>query len=385
MPLFLVTFITIYASVHIYVLRRIKQAFSLGRAAWPGLALFMLLMICTPMAVRFSERAGYEILARFLAHTGYAWMGIIFVLFTAQLSVDLYRLAIVILGRWISTLSRWRLTSKTAFITPLLLALAINLYGYFEAQNIRLERVVIRIGKLPARHTGLRLAQISDVHLGLQIGQKRLKRIIAEVNRAEPDLLVATGDLVDGQINNLTGLAELLQAVQPRYGKFAVTGNHEYYAGISQSLAFLKAAGFKVLQDEGFTIDQIINIAGVNDKTGVSFGMSQFKDAATLLAGLPADRFTVFLKHRPVIEAETAGHFDLQLSGHTHNGQIFPFNLITRLLFPIRPGLTSLDNGGNIYVSRGTGTWGPMIRFLAPPEVTLFEIVPLGITAGDRL
>lgn len=378
MSLFLVTFIAIYASVHIYILRRIKLAFSLGPAAWSGIAFFMLLMICTPVAIRFSERVGYEILARFLAYTGYAWMGLVFVLFTAQLPVDLYRLAILIFSRRIQSLSRWQLTAKTAFMAPLFLALAINLYGYFEANNIRLEKVVIRTNKLPDRHTGLRLAQISDVHLGLQVRQERLKKIIAAVSRAEPDLLVATGDLVDGQLNNLTGLAELLSAVRPRYGKFAVTGNHEYYAGISQSLAFLEAAGFKVLQDEGLTIDQTFNLAGVNDKAGGYFGMVPSQNAATLLAGLPTDRFTIFLRHRPVIEEETAGLFDLQLSGHTHNGQIFPFNLITRLSFPIWSGLTPLDNGANIYVSRGTGTWGPMIRFLAPPEVTLFEIVPQG-------
>jgi predicted MPP superfamily phosphohydrolase len=179
---------------------------------------------------------------------------------------------------------------------------------------------------------------------------------------------------VDGQINNLEGLADMIKEINPRYGKFAVLGNHEYYAGLKQAIEFKKVAGFTLLRGEGISIDGIINLIGVDDPAAKYFNGYDESMEKRLLASFPRERFTILLKHRPLINKDSLGLFDLQLSGHVHKGQIFPFSLLTKIYYPKDAGLLRV-NGGILYVSRGSGTWGPPIRFLAPPEVTVIDIV----------
>jgi hypothetical protein len=180
---------------------------------------------------------------------------------------------------------------------------------------------------------------------------------------------------VDAQINRLEGLAEMLREINPRYGKFAVTGNHEFYAGLPQSLEFTRKAGFTMLRGEGLTVAGLINLAGVDDLAGLGSGPFKGATEKDLLSGLDREKFTLLLKHRPNLDKDALGLFDLQISGHTHQGQIFPFRLITRLFFPYDGGSFRLSNHSLLHVSRGTGTWGPPIRFLAPPEVTVYELI----------
>jgi predicted MPP superfamily phosphohydrolase len=176
-------------------------------------------------------------------------------------------------------------------------------------------------------------------------------------------------------MDNIDGLIGLFQGVVPRYGKFAVTGNHEYYAGIGRSLAFMHKAGFRVLRNEGVSIPARIRIAGVDDPAARRYGLSTGFSENALLARFPQQGFVLFLKHRPELDKDAVAYFDMQLSGHTHGGQIFPFTLVSRLFYPIGAGQHVLDGGSSLYVSRGSGTWGPPIRFLAPPEVTVVDLI----------
>ena len=153
-----------------------------------------------------------------------------------------------------------------------------------------------------------------------------------------------------------------------------MTGNHEYYAGIDQALDFTRKAGFTVLRGQA-TETAGITIAGVDDSTAADIRGGHEVDERQLLGPLPDSKFTLFLKHRPVVEKGSAGLFDLQLSGHIHKGQIFPFYLITRLFYPVKTGLSHLQGKATLYVSRGTGTWGPPVRVLAPPEITVIDLV----------
>jgi hypothetical protein len=207
------------------------------------------------------------------------------------------------------------------------------------------------------------------------VRDERLTRILKEVKKSNPDIFISTGDLVDAQINRLEGLAEMLREINPRYGKFAITGNHEFYAGLPQSLEFTRKAGFTVLRGEGLTVAGLINLAGVDDPARLSPGLFKGVTEKELLSRLPREKFTLLLKHRPDVDKNALGLFDLQISGHTHQGQIFPFRLITRLVFPYDGGSFQLPNHSVLHVSRGTGTWGPPIRFLAPPEVTVYELI----------
>jgi uncharacterized protein len=264
--------------------------------------------------------------------------------------------------------------------------LGINIFGYFEAKDIRTEKITIRSAKIPEAVGKIRVVQISDVHIGLIVRDERLKRILEEVKKTEPDILVSTGDLLDGEINDLDEAQAQLRDVHARYGKFAITGNHEFFAGIGKAVRFTQASGFTVLREEGVNVAGMINIAGVDDPTGIRFGLVLPVSEKTMLAELPGQYFTILLKHQPRVDEKATGAFDLQLSGHTHNGQIFPFNFITGLYYRLQRGYFDLSNHSRLYVSRGTGTWGPPVRFLSPPEITVINLVhdKIGDKNGDK-
>ena len=376
MSLFLLALFLIYGGTHLYFFLKVKAALSPGILFSLFLALFLLLMVFTPVQVRVLENMDLEVFARFAAYTGYLWMGFIFLFFSASLAIDIYHGLLHGVGFFFQRdFSALFLAKRTALFLSLLWGMTTALYGYFEARDIRIERVVINSPKVPAAVGKLIIVQISDVHLGLIIREERLKRIIAWINGVSPDLLISTGDLVDGQIIRMTGLAELFQNIRPRFGKFAVTGNHEVYAGLGQAVGFTERAGFKVLRNEGSTAGGLINVVGVDDPAIGRVTHSRPATEKSLLSKVSSDRFTLLLKHRPSVEPESLGLFDLQLSGHVHKGQIFPFNLLTYLFYPVRTGFTLYPQNSALYVSRGTGTWGPPIRFLAQPEVTVIELI----------
>ena len=377
MTLFLFTFFFVYASIHLYAYLKIKAAFAFGITTSIFLISFMVIMVFAPIVIRLSEKQGLEFFARLMSYAGYTWMGLLFLFTSASIIIDIYHFLIYLSGLILrKDLIAFIPSSRISFFIPLILSIFIAIYGSFEAKNIRTERVTIRSPKIAESTGRLRIVQISDVHLGLIVRKERLEKILKEVKGVEPDLLVSTGDLVDGQINGLPGLAELLRDINPRYGKFAITGNHEFYAGLKQAMDFTEKAGFTILRGEGLTIAGLFNIAGVDDPAGKNYGLFREVEEKKLLSGLPTEKFTLFLKHRPFLDRNAIGLFDLQLSGHTHKGQIFPLGLITRLFYPADSGYLALQNNSHLYVSRGSGTWGPPIRFLSPPEVTMIEILP---------
>lgn len=374
--MFYIVFFGLYSCFHLFVFLKLKKALNPGLVATIAIVAFMVLMVAAPALVRILERQQLDTTARLLAYIGYLWMGLLFLLVAWSLALDAFRLAVWTAAKLSgSELAALRLTARQAFTIAALVSATIVVYGFVDALHIRSEHIIIDTDKLPAGTERFRIVQISDVHLGLIVGKKRLARIIDTVQAARPDLLVSTGDLVDGQPNELAELAQMLRRVPAAYGKFAVTGNHEFYAGIDHSVQFTADAGFTVLRGETADVAGILNIAGVDDPAGTYRGLSRMVNEKQLLSGLRNDRFTVLLKHRPWLEADATEWFDLQLSGHTHKGQIFPFSLIVQRVYPRMAGLIEIDRNRHLYVSRGTGTWGPPVRFLASPEVTVIDLV----------
>ncbi len=374
--LFLLTFFILYGSLHGYFFLKVKGAFHPAAAAQAVLIILMAFMVLAPVLVRVSERLGYEGAACLLSYIGYIWMGILLLFFSVSLLLDAYRMLIYVAGR----ITQGNLSSLTPspiqlFLIPMLVSLSLNAYGYHEAKNIRTERITVGSAKIPREAGRIRIVQISDVHIGMIVHGDRLEKIVDKVRQADPDILVSTGDLLDGQIDNLMPSARLFEDIRPKYGKYAVTGNHEFYAGIEQAMAFHHSSGFRVLRGEALTVAGLIHIAGVDDPAGMGFGMHRYPTEKKLLAEIPKERFTLLLKHKPIPDRETLGLYDLQLSGHTHRGQIFPFSLLTGLVFPYHAGDFELPENARLYVSRGTGTWGPPVRFLAAPEVTVIDLL----------
>ncbi len=371
MLLFVLTFLAIYTAMHALVFWGIHPLLA-GHPALPGLSwVWMGAMIVAPVVVRLLDRSGYEIAARGLAWVGYSWMGFVFIAFSFCVVLGGWEILAWLLPKAIAAMPRLSVHGAISAGVILLATLAVGLYGLHEADDLQVEEVRLVSDKLPPGSPPLRIAQISDLHLGLIHREEALAPIISRLQQLQPDLLVATGDIVDAQINHLDGLSDLWKRLNPPLGKFAVTGNHEVYAGMEQSLDFLFRSGFIVLRNRTEDIGDRLTLAGVDDPATGKAG-----DETPLLRDIPPERFAILLKHRPRIRETAVGLFDLQLSGHAHRGQIVPFNLLTGLEYPLQNGLYAAGKSGHLYTSRGTGTWGPPMRVGSPPEITLFEIVP---------
>jgi hypothetical protein len=375
--LFFLSFFLIYGGFHLYFFLKLRAAFAPGGVYQTLLIVLLLLGMMAPVIVRASERYGFELLAHLMAWIGYLWMAVILLFFSVSLLLEIYRLFVYLAG----LISRGDVgallpSARTLFLFPALAALGMVLYGSFEARSIRSEPLVIHSAKIPKETGRIRIVQISDVHVGVLVRGAYLAKILRRVREAAPDILVSTGDLVDGQGDNLSEAAAQFREIRPRYGKFAVTGNHESYVGIDEAMKFTVNAGFTPLRGEVATVAGAVDFAGVDDPEVLRLGFRGLSPDREVLAKASGGRFTILLKHRPQVDEASLGAFDLQLSGHTHRGQIFPFSLITRLVFPFHAGNYPLAKGALIHVSRGTGTWGPPVRFLSPPEITVIDLMP---------
>lgn len=384
MNLFLLTFFLIYGLLHGYFLLRTRQALALRRGGTALLTLWLLAMIVAPVAVRLLERDGHERIAQICAYVGYSWMGFLFLFLSLMLVFDLLRGSAYLAHFFVKIPAFGLLSPRPLFLFCCLAAGGIAAYGWFEAQAVRTEHLVLPTAKLPSGSPRIRIALISDLHVGLIVRDARVSRVVEAVRRTAPDMLVATGDIVDGHVGHFDGVSEMFRGLTPPLGMFAVYGNHEYYAGFGQATSFLHRSGFQLLRADRREVGAFLSVVGVDDPAARQRGEFRADDEARLLGGVPADRFVLLLKHRPVVTDTSRGHFDLQLSGHVHKGQVFPFNWFTWLNFPVRAGLSRLPEGGWLYVSRGSGTWGPPIRVLAPPEVTVIDLVPTSTSSAAR-
>ncbi len=374
MLIFLLIYFGIYGSMHAYFFWKTVQALQ-PQGWWLALLTgFLLLMLNGPILVRVLERNDQILGATAMAWVSYTWMAILLWFLSMGIVRDLWNTGVRAAALITPESYRLILPPKPAYIIIIVLISAATVLGFFEARDLKTERITIRTQLLPPGSKPVKIAQISDVHLGVIEGQKRIDQIASIIFDEKPDLLLCTGDLMDGAIPHLNHMSAYFAAINPPLGKFAVTGNHEFYAGIKESLAFLKDAGFIVLRGQAVTTGPV-RVAGVDFPAERQTSQLSYTDeGAALDMGDDAGLFTILLKHHPVVEESSLGRFQLQLSGHTHKGQIFPFNYPVKLRYHYLAGLYDLGRGSRIYTSRGTGTWGPPLRLLAPPEVTIFTI-----------
>ena len=260
------------------------------------------------------------------------------------------------------------------------LAAFVTVVGFAGARRrARIVSIEVPLANLPPALHGFLIAQISDVHVGSQIKQQYVDAIVDAVNGLDADLIAVTGDLVDGSVLDLSRHIAPLGRLSSRHGTFLVTGNHEYYSGERAWTAEFTRLGLRVLLNEHVVVRHggaPLVVAGVTDYSAHHFNPEQRSDPVAALFGAPTDAAArILLAHQPrsASAAATAG-FDLQLSGHTHGGQFWPWNLFVRFQQPFTAGLHRLNNLW-IYISRGTGYWGPPNRFGAPSEITLLKLV----------
>ncbi len=266
MKFFLLFFLLIYGIIHGYAYMKTRAVLSIR--GWRHLPsfLFILMMVTMPVLTRLFEHSGFESIARIMAYSGYSWMGFIFFFVSAALLMDILGIVYILAQCFLRSAVNWPFSKKISFWLPTLVALLACFYGFFEAGNIQINTVTLITDKLPPERERMRIVQISDLHLGLIVREDKLNKVVAKIKEVNPDLLVSTGDLVDGQLAKRNGLAEIFQQITPSHGKFAVTGNHEFYVGIRQSQDFIKKAGFQLLRGEFVQIENWLTVAGLDDQ-----------------------------------------------------------------------------------------------------------------------
>jgi predicted MPP superfamily phosphohydrolase len=246
--------------------------------------------------------------------------------------------------------------------------------------DVEVPEVDVRLPRLPAALSGFTVVQLSDVHIGPTIGRSFLEHVVEKSNAQKPDAIVITGDLVDGSVASLRQHVEPLAKLKARHGVFFVTGNHEYYSGVDEWLTELERLGIRVLRNERVSLGDgaaSIDLAGVDDQHARGFGPGHGPDYDKPFIGRDPERELIVLAHQPSqIARLAAARPGLQLSGHTHGGQIWPFGALVRLNQPYIAGLHRHDDATQIYVSRGTGYWGPPMRLFCPAEISKLVLSP---------
>ncbi|MET9854563.1 metallophosphoesterase [Streptomyces sp. NPDC006450] len=245
-------------------------------------------------------------------------------------------------------------------------------YGtYGVLRGPRVKRVRVPLAKLPRAAHGFRIAVVSDIHLGPILGHAHTTRIVDTINRTQPDLIAIVGDLVDGSVHDLAPAAEPLRGLRARHGSYFVTGNHEYFSGAQQWVDHVRELGLTPLENARRELPYF-DLAGVNDIAGESEGHGPDFQAA--LGDRDRARSAVLLAHQPVVIDEAVRYgADLQLSGHTHGGQLWPGEYVAELANPTVAGLERYGDT-QLYVSRGAGAWGPPVRVGAPSDITVVEL-----------
>ena len=369
----LLVILAIITGIHLYLWKRLVRDTLTGRARRLGGIAVLVLALSIPLAL-IGERLVPQGFRPALAWPGYVWIALMFYLLVTLAILEIPRLVIRLTRR--RTLaadpSRRLLLGRSLAITAGVASVAATGIGMVQALGPPdLKRVPIRLRKLPASMNGFRIAVVSDIHLGPLLGRAHTERIVRMINGTNADLVAVVGDLVDGSVAKLGPAAEPLQDLRAKHGSFFVTGNHEYFSGFQEWIEEVRSLGLTVLRNQRVEIDGL-DLAGVNDATGG--GQGDPPDYAAALDGRDASRPVVLLAHQPVQAKESARHgVDLQLSGHTHGGQMVPFNLVVGLQQPIVAGLGTID-GTQVYVTRGAGFWGPPVRFGAPPDISLIEL-----------
>lgn len=348
------------------------------RFALFAVLLFVAFVVGVPLAWRSSGRDVSE--PQPLLFAAYAGMGLLAILVALTLAGDLVLLATWALARLRAKRGAAFDPDRRAFLARGVGAGALGVsgaaagFGVFVAhRGPEVVDVDVPIRGLPAALEGLRIAQVSDVHVGPSIRSGFVHEIVRRVNALQPDLIALTGDFVDGGVDALRAHTAPLAGLKARFGAYFVTGNHEYHSDPDGWVAEMRRLGIRVLENEHHVIEHggaRLLVAGVHDLRAGRKDPTKACDPARCLEGAPPVDAKILLAHQPMTVRLAAGlGYDLQLSGHTHGGQLFPFNFLIHFAQPLVAGLYDVD-GTKVYVNSGTGYWGPPMRIGPPSEIT---------------
>lgn len=362
--IFLFIFLSIYIGAHYYIARSIiaayKHKFS-GPHKIRRILIFSsgFIVLGLPLIIwRFFYREPFMYSYKYV---GYIWMGFLMIAICFFIFKDIIRLII--------PKARHKNTSLTTY--ALIATFVAAIYGAFNEKNVLIKRIDLKIPKLQKE---LKIVQLTDLHLLDIKRQDWLREIVIKVNDEKPDFIFITGDLIDGDVCK-AGYCEILKSFKSKYGTYAISGNHEYYAGLENFIEASQAGNFKIVKNECIVHKESgIAISGIDDSESyVHMGIKN--NVKKILAKCPSDIPNIFLSHRPENFNEANGLTSLQLSGHTHGGQLIPGSILIYLLYKYPYGLYEKNNS-YVYTSSGTGGWGPPMRILTNSEIVVFNLKP---------
>jgi len=362
--------------IHRYVwIRLVRDA--VWPAAW-GHALTIAVVVLALLipAVFLTMRSLSRTWALPLSWLAYTWMGLLFYLLLFTSLADMGKGLAALAGRLPQDPQDKIRLARQLSVSIAAAAGIFGLGGFLNVlRGFKVRRVRVPLAHWPDQAADFRIVQLSDVHVGPTIGRNMIENLVRKVNELDPELIVITGDLVDGTVEQLREHVDPLRKLSARHGVFFVTGNHEYYSGADEWIGHLAALGVRVLRNECVAIDGRFELAGVDDYTAAAVLPDHGQDIAKATAGRDPSRALVLLAHQPKAVSEALAHgVDLQISGHVHGGQIFPFNWLARLDQPLITGLHRVDSMW-VYVSEGTGYWGPPMRVGTRCEISVIELV----------
>ena len=382
MVVFFAVFFFIYGLVNFYIFLRGWEAIPPGSPLRvPYLALFLFLALAF-IAGRFLERAWLSPVSAVLVWVGSFWLAAMLYFFLAVALLDLLRLVnhfipffpLFVTGNYAASrlVTGWGVTALV-FVTLL--------GGHLNALSPRIREIDITVRKKSAGSGDtLRIVAASDIHLGTIIGRRRLRSIVDRINSLDPDVVLLPGDIVDEDLGPVIkeNLGETLRSIRSKQGVFAVTGNHEYIGGAGAACAYLADHGITMLRDSVARLEGGMYIVGREDRSSAGFGGGKRRTLESLMADVDTTYPVVLMDHQPFRLEEAAGKgIDLQLSGHTHDGQLWPLNKITGAVYEVSRG-EAVKGETHFYVSSGVGTWGPPVRTGNRPEIVLVRFRATG-------
>ena len=351
--------------MHIFIYARIAAAAG-GKMISLAWLIWSILMMLVLYVSRRTERISSDEGRKWTDRVGGVWMFFVLITFLSFLLIDL-----------IQYFTSFKLSGASELSAAFVMGLAVTGMGIKQANTVQKTMIRVPTSKLPEGCKRLRIVQLTDLHLGPFVGLPLLAQILRKVREADPDIVVVTGDLADGKLAGRRREISMLKRIKPRFGMYSVPGNHDYYDDIDEAVFFMESAGMKVLRTEAAETGGII-IAGADDRDHLVKGQWNLSRSEPLVLSYEReqrDKFLLLLRHRPIVEKGTEGHFDLQLSGHTHGGQLFPLISSRHRIAGYTRGLKKLKCGGCLYVSNGAGFVGPPVRLFAPPEIAVIDLV----------
>ena len=360
----------IYFSTNYYLFVRGLQAFALNQSMKRWYIILFWVIVASFIAGSFLERLASSAFSEWVYRIGSFWLAYMLYLVLAVVIIDLVRVANYFFHflPLFTSIMRFRLG---AFVFSLVSIIVIA--GHINALWINVKEIPLTIHKKVTGPSEVKILMASDIHLGALIGERREKKLLDIVREQKPDMVLLCGDLVDGEIAPVLrkNLGKHIQEMNTPLGTYAILGNHEYIGGIDKTLPYLQSINIKVLMDQAVTLPDGIQLVGRNDRSA-GRGSNGPKPLSELLAGIDPSKPVIVMNHQPFNLQEAAdANVDLHLSGHTHHGQLWPFNYLTQAIFEVSWGLAK-KGSTNFYVSSGYGTWGPSVRVGNRPEVVIF-------------